>query len=115
MNPDYLVGRVIDNRYEILEIIGTGGMATVYKAKCRVLNRYVAIKVLKDSLKYDSDVVKKFNTESRAAAKLSHPNIVQVYDVGESGEFDYIVMEYVDGITLKEYIMKKGILDWEEA
>ncbi len=115
MNPDYLVGRVIDNRYEILEIIGTGGMATVYKAKCRVLNRFVAIKVLKDSLKYDSEVVKRFNTESRAAAKLSHPNIVQVYDVGESGEFDYIVMEYVDGVTLKEYIQKRGHLDWEEA
>lgn len=115
MNPDYLVGRVIDNRYEILDIIGTGGMATVYKAKCRVLNRYVAIKVLKDSLKYDSAVVKNFNTESRAAAKLSHPNIVQVYDVGESGEFDYIVMEYVDGVTLKEYIQKRGYLGWEEA
>ncbi|MDD6736112.1 MAG: Stk1 family PASTA domain-containing Ser/Thr kinase [Clostridiales bacterium] len=115
MNPDYLVGRVIGNRYEILEIIGTGGMATVYKAKCRVLNRYVAIKVLKDSLKYDSDVVKKFNAESRAAARLSHPNIVQIYDVGENGEFDYIVMEYVDGVTLKEYIQKKGRLPWEEA
>lgn len=115
MNSDYLVGRVIDNRYEILEIIGTGGMATVYKAKCRVLNRFVAIKVLKDAVKYDSAVVKKFNTESRAAAKLSHPNIVQIYDVGESGEFDYIVMEYVDGVTLKEYINKKCRLGWEEA
>ena len=115
MNSDYLVGRVIDNRYEILEIIGSGGMATVYKAKCRVLNRYVAIKVLKDSLKYDTEVVRKFNTESRAAARLSHPNIVQVYDVSENGDLDYIVMEYVDGMTLKEYISKKGRIPYEEA
>ncbi len=100
MNSDYLVGKFIgNNRYEIIEKIGTGGMATVYKAKCHVLNRYVAIKVLKDSLKFDVEVVKKFNTESRAAARLSHPNIVQVYDVGESDGLDYIVMEYVDGIT----------------
>ena len=115
MNSDYLVGTVLENRYEILEMIGSGGMATVYKAKCRVLNRYVAIKVLKDSLKYDSDVVKRFNAESRAAAGLSHPNIVQVYDVSEKGGLDYIVMEYIDGITLKDYIAKKGALPWEEA
>lgn len=110
MNSDYLIGKILDDRYEIVEKIGTGGMATVYKAKCRVLDRYVAIKILKDSLKYDPTVVKKFNTESRAAARLSHPNIVQVYDVSESGEIDYIVMEYVDGITLKEYIQDKGKL-----
>ncbi len=116
MNSDYLVGKFIgNNRYEIVEKIGTGGMATVYKAKCHVLNRFVAIKVLKDSLKFDTEVVKKFNTESRAAARLSHPNIVQVYDVGESDGLDYIVMEYVDGITLKEYIQKKGRLLWKEA
>lgn len=112
---DYLIGKVIDNRYEIVETVGTGGMATVYKAKCKVLDRFVAIKVLKDSLKHDIEVVKKFNTESRAAARLSHPNIVQVYDVSESGELDYIVMEYVDGITLKEYIANKGHLEPEEA
>jgi serine/threonine-protein kinase len=115
MNSDYLVGTVLENRYEILEMIGSGGMATVYKAKCRVLNRYVAIKVLKDSFKYDSEVVKRFNAESRAAAGLSHPNIVQVYDVSEKGGLDYIVMEYVDGITLKDYIAKRGALPWEEA
>ena len=115
MNSDYLVGTVLENRYEILEMIGSGGMATVYKAKCNVLNRFVAIKVLKDSLKYDSEVVKRFNAESRAAACLSHPNIVQVYDVSEQGGLDYIVMEYVDGITLKDYIAKKGALPWEEA
>ncbi|MBR5809216.1 MAG: protein kinase, partial [Clostridia bacterium] len=99
-----MIGKVIGNRYEIIEKVGTGGMATVYKAKCQVLDRFVAIKVLKDSLKHDIEVVKKFNTESRAAARLSHPNIVQVYDVSESGDIDYIVMEHVDGITLKEYI-----------
>jgi len=115
MNSDYLVGKIIDNRYEILEMIGSGGMATVYKAKCRVLNRNVAIKVLKDSLKFDAEVVKRFNTESRAAARLSHPNIVQVYDVGESDGLDYIVMELVEGITLSEYIKNKGRLLWEEA
>lgn len=115
MNSDYLVGKVIGNRYEIVEKVGVGGMAAVYKARCHVLNRYVAIKVLKDSLKFDTEVVKKFNTESRAAARLSHPNIVQVYDVGESDGLDYIVMEFVDGITLKEYIQKNGRLSWEEA
>ena len=115
MNSDYLVGTVLENRYEILEMIGSGGMATVYKAKCRVLNRFVAIKVLKDSLKYDMDVVKRFNAESRAAAGLSHPNIVQVYDVSEAGGLDYIVMEYVDGITLKDYIKRRGALPWKEA
>ena len=112
---DYLIGKVIDNRYEIVEKVGSGGMATVYKAKCQVLDRFVGIKVLKDSLKYDTEVVKKFNTESRAAARLSHPNIVQVYDVSEKGNIDYIVMEFVDGITLKEYIQQKGHLSPEEA
>ena len=95
MNSDYLVGTVLENRYEILEMISSGGMATVYKAKCRVLNRFVAIKVLKDSLKYDSEVAKRFNAEARAAACLSHQNIVQVYDVSEDGDLDYIVMEYI--------------------
>lgn len=112
---DYLIGKVIGNRYEIVEKVGTGGMAAVYKAKCKYLDRFVAIKILKDSLKNDTEVVKKFNTESRAAARLSHPNIVQVYDVSESGDLDYIVMEYVDGITLKEYITEKGHLLPEEA
>ncbi len=112
---DYLIGKVIGNRYEIIEKVGTGGMATVYKAKCQVLDRFVAIKVLKDSLKNDTEVVKKFNTESRAAARLSHPNIVQVYDVSESGDLDYIVMEHVDGITLKEYIARAGHLEPKEA
>lgn len=112
---DSLVGRVLGNRYEILEIIGTGGMATVYKARCKLLNRMVAVKVLKESLKDDPDIVKKFNTESQAAASLSHHNIVSIYDVGDDDGINYIVMEYVDGITLKEYINRKKKLDWHEA
>ncbi len=115
MNADYLVGKVIKGRYEVLEVIGTGGMATVYKARDRALSRFVAIKALKDSLKFDSEIVKRFNGESKAAARLSHPNIVQVYDVGEGEELDYIVMECVEGITLKEYITKNGKLSWEIA
>ena len=115
MNSEYLVGKLIDNRYEIHEIIGRGGMATVYRAKCRVLNRFVAIKVLKPSLKQDAEVIRRFNTESRAAAKLSHPNIVQVFDVGDSHGLDYIVMELVDGVTLSDYIQKNGPLSWEKA
>lgn len=115
MNSDFLVGKLIDNRYEIHEVIGQGGMATVYRAKCRVLNRFVAIKVLKQSLKQDAEVIKRFNTESRAAAKLSHPNIVQVFDVGDSHGLDYIVMEFVEGVTLSDYIKNNGPLPWEKA
>lgn len=111
-----LIGQVLGGRYEILEVIGSGGMATVYKARCRLLNRYVAIKVLKESLKNDMEVVKRFSTESRAAASLSHHNIVSVYDVGETENgLNYIVMEYIDGVTLKEYINRKYRLDWREA
>ncbi|HIU48852.1 MAG TPA: Stk1 family PASTA domain-containing Ser/Thr kinase [Candidatus Avimonoglobus intestinipullorum] len=115
MNSDNLVGTVLADRYEILEKVGTGGMATVYKARCRLLNRYVAIKVLKESLKTDEDIVKKFSVEAKAAAGLSHHNIVSVYDVGETDGLSYIVMEYVDGVTLKEYINKRGCLDWKQA
>ncbi len=111
-----LIGRTLGGRYEILEIIGNGGMATVYKAKCNLLNRYVAVKVLKETLRSDEEVVKRFITESRAAASMSHHNIVSVYDVGETEEgLNYIVMEYVDGMTLKEYIKRQGRLNWREA
>ena len=110
-----LTGRMLGNRYEVLEKIGTGGMATVYKAKCHLLNRFVAIKVLREELKGDEEIVKKFHVESQAAASLSHHNIVSIYDVGEEDGNNYIVMEYVDGITLKEYIKEKGVLDWREA
>lgn len=115
MNGDNLVGMMLGNRYEILEVIGVGGMATVYKAKCHLLNRYVAIKVLKDALKDDEELVHRFNSESQAAASLSHHNIVSIYDVGCDKGVNYFVMEYVDGITLKEYIKQKGHLDWREA
>ena len=115
MYSDNLVGKVLGDRYEILEKIGAGGMATVYKAHCRLLNRYVAIKVLKESLKNDPEIVKKFSVEAKAAAGLSHHNIVSVYDVGETDGLSYIVMEYVDGITLKEYLNKHTMLDWREA
>ncbi|MBS7298725.1 MAG: protein kinase [Eubacteriales bacterium] len=115
MSGEHLVGTVLDGRYEILEVIGVGGMATVYKARCKILNRFVAIKVLKDSLNNDEECLKRFLSESRSTAKLSHHNIVGIYDVGEESGMNYIVMELVDGITLKEYISMKGVLDWKEA
>ncbi len=108
-----LVGKMLDNRYEILEKIGNGGMATVYKAKCHVLNRYVAVKVLKDEFTTDSDFIKKFNSEAQAAASLAHPNIVSIYDVGNEDNLYYIVMELIQGKTLKEIIVEDGILSWK--
>lgn len=110
-----MVGALLDNRYELIELIGTGGMADVYKARCTLLNRNVAIKILKDEFKNDEEFVKRFNVESQAAAGLSHNNIVSVYDVGTQGEIHYIVMEYVEGITLKEYLKQNGPLPWERA
>lgn len=115
MNSDNLVGKTLANRYEILEKIGSGGMATVYKAKCNLLNRFVAIKVLRDSQASDEAVLHNFNKEAQSTASLSHHNIVSVYDVGEEDGLSYIVMEYIDGITLKEYIKEKGMLPWQEA
>ncbi len=108
-----LLGKMLNNRYEILEKIGNGGMATVYKAKCHVLNRYVAIKILKDEFTTDSDFIKKFNTEAQSAASLTHPNIVQVYDVCNEDNLYYIVMELIQGKTLKEIIVEDGILSWK--
>ena len=112
---DKYVGRVLDNRYEIIELIGTGGMALVYKARCHRLNRMVAIKILKDDLAGDDEFRRRFHTESQAVAMLSHPNIVAVYDVSRSGSTEYIVMELIEGITLKQYINRKGLLNWKEA
>ena len=109
------IGMMIDNRYEILEKIGTGGMSDVYKAKCHTLNRYVAIKVLKKEFSENASFVSKFRTEAQAAAGLMHPNIVNVYDVGEENGIYYIVMELVEGITLKKYIEKKSRLSVKEA
>lgn len=108
-----LEGRLLGNRYEILENVGNGGMATVYKAKCHVLNRYVAVKVLRDEFTTDDEFVKRFNTEAQSAASLTHPNIVSVYDVGSEGDIHYIVMELIKGKTLKEIINEDGALSWK--
>lgn len=112
-----LIGKIIGNRYEILEEVGLGGMATVYKAKDHVLNRLVAVKVLKDEFTTDTEFIKRFNTEAQAAASLSHPNIVSIYDVGHEDENNlyYIVMELVQGKTLKEIINSEGVLSWKWA
>ena len=112
---DKYIGRLLDNRYEILEVIGTGGMAVVYKAKCHRLNRLVAIKILKDEFSKDEEFRRRFQAESQSVAMLSHPNIVSVYDVSSSGDIDYIVMELIDGITLRQYMEKKGVLNWRET
>ena len=109
------IGKMLDNRYEILEVIGTGGMAVVFKAKCHRLNRLVAIKMLKRDLSEDAEFRRRFHDESQAVAMLSHPNIVAVYDVSRGGDMDYIVMELIDGITLKQYMARRGKLNWPEA
>ncbi|MBD5543685.1 MAG: Stk1 family PASTA domain-containing Ser/Thr kinase [Lachnospiraceae bacterium] len=109
------IGMLIGERYEILEKIGTGGMSDVYKAKCHKLNRFVAIKVLKQEFNENTNFVSKFRIEAQAAAGLAHPNIVNVYDVGEEEGIYYIVMELVEGITLKNYIEKKARLSVKEA
>jgi hypothetical protein len=98
-------GRILGNRYELLEKIGGGGMAIVYKAKCNLLNRFVAVKVLRSEFINDEEFVKRFRIEAQSAASLSHPNIVSIYDVGHEESIHYIVMEFVNGITLKDYIM----------
>ncbi len=108
-----LEGRLLGNRYEILENIGNGGMATVYKAKCHVLNRFVAVKVLREEFTTDEEFVKRFNTEAQAAASLTHPNIVSVFDVGSEGDLHYIVMELIKGKTLKDIINEDGALSWK--
>ncbi len=112
---DKLIGKMLDNRYEVLEVIGVGGMAIVYKAMCHRLNRYVAIKVMKEEYAGDEEFRKRFFDESQAVAMLSHPNIVGVYDVSRSGDIEYIVMELIDGITLKDYLAHRGALSWKET
>lgn len=107
--------RLLAGRYELIEKIGEGGMAIVYKAKCRLLNRYVAIKILRPEFTKDEQFVENFRRESQAAAGLSHPNIVSVYDVGQEGNIHFIVMELVEGKTLSELIEEKGRLDYKEA
>lgn len=110
-----LIGRVLGNRYEIIEKIGAGGMAVVYKGRCRLLNRYVAIKVLRTDTEMTEDFIKRFKVEAQSAGSLSHPNIVSIYDVGNEGNINYIVMEYVEGYTLKEVITKSDRLTWRAA
>ncbi len=114
-NMDRYLGQTLDNRYELLEVIGSGGMAVVYKALCHRLNRYVAVKILKDEFANDDEFREHFRAESQAVAMLSHPNIVAVYDFSKSSECQYIVMELLEGITLKQYMQKKGALSWKEA
>ena len=109
-----LEGKFLGNRYEIIEKIGNGGMATVYKAKCHVLNRYVAVKILRDEFTTDQEFIKRFEVEAQSAASITHPNIVSVYDVGVDGNLYYIVMELIQGKTLKEIILEEeGPLPWK--
>ena len=112
---DRYIGQMLDDRYEILEVLGTGGMAVVYKAKCHRLNRMVAIKILRDENMQDDDFRRRFHAEGQAVGMLSHPNIVSVYDVSSVNGVDYIVMELVEGITLKQYMERKGVLNWKET
>jgi len=112
---DNYVGKRLDGRYEIREIIGVGGMAVVYKAYDNIDDRIVSVKILKDEFLQNEEFRRRFKNESKAIAVLSHPNIVKVYDVSLGDKLQYIVMEYVEGITLKEYIEQQGVLDWKEA
>ena len=113
---DQYIGKFLDDRYEILDVLGTGGMAVVYKAKCHRLNRMVAVKILKPELAQDEEIRNRFHDESQAVAKLNHPNIVNVFDVNQSDGVEYIVMELIEGITLKQYMRKRGSsLNWREA
>ena len=114
-NMDKYLGKMLDDRYEIMEVIGVGGMAVVYKAMCHRLNRYVAIKILRDEFAEDAEFRKRFQTEAQAVAMLSHPNIVSVYDVSHTAGVEYIVMELIEGVTLMQYMQKKGALSWKEA
>lgn len=110
-----MVGQMLDDRYELLEVIGEGGMAIVYKALCHRLNRYVAVKIMREEMAADEEFRRRFCAESQAVAMLSHPNIVSVYDVSHSDAMEYIVMELIDGITLKQYMDRRGALSWKET
>lgn len=114
-NMDNLVGKRLDGRYELQEIIGVGGMAVVYKAYDNIEDRIVAVKILKEEFGKNEDFLRRFQNESKAIAVLSHPNIVKVYDVSFGDMLQYIVMEYIDGVTLKEYIEQQGSLSWKDA
>ena len=112
---DKYIGKKLDGRYEIQELIGVGGMANVYKAHDRAANRTVAVKILRDEYLSNEELLRRFKNESKAIAVLSHPNIVKVYDVIFADKVYAIVMEYIDGITLKEYIEQQHVLKWKEA
>ncbi len=113
---DRYIGKLLDGRYELVEILGVGGMAVVYRAKDCILNRFVAIKIMKDEFTNDEEFRRRFRNESQAAAQLSHNNIVQVFDVSPpSSHMQYIVMELIEGITLKDYLLRKGRLSWQET
>ena len=112
---DKYLGKRLDGRYEIKEIIGVGGMACVYKAYDTIDDRIVSVKILKDEYMANEEFTRRFKNESKAIAILSHPNIVKVYDVSFGERFQYIVMEYIDGITLKEYIDQQKEIKWKEA
>lgn len=114
-NEKNYIGVLLDDRYEILEKIGEGGMAVVYKAFCHRLSRFVAVKIMREEMAADEEFKRRFCAESHAIATLSHPNIVAVYDVSHSDDVEYIVMELVDGITLKQYMDKRGAISWKEA
>ena len=114
-NMDKYLGTTLDDRYEIQEVIGAGGMAVVYKATDNRLNRFVAVKILREELARDDEFRRRFQTEAQAVAMLSHPNIVSVYDVSHSDSVEYIVMELIEGVTLMQYMQRKGTLGWKEA
>ena len=114
-STDKYIGKMLDDRYEIIKLIGSGGMANVYKALCHRLNRYDAVKIMRDETAQNEEFRKRFRAESQAVAMLSHPNIVSVYDVSHSDDVEYIVMELIDGITLKEYLHQKGAIAPSEA
>ena len=114
-NQDKYIGRVLDERYEILELIGEGGMSVVYRATDKRLNRSVAVKIMRDEMAEDEEFRRNFCAEAHAVAMLSNPNIVGVYDVSHSDDIEYIVMELVDGITLRQYMDKRGVLNWREV
>lgn len=115
MENDKYIGRLLGGRYELIDVVGVGGMAVVYRARDTVLGRYVAIKILKEEFARDPDIRRRFAIESRAVAKLSHHNIVSIFDVGNEDGTDYIVMELIEGVTLKEYLQQKGRLSWQES
>lgn len=114
-NNEKFIGQMLEGRYEIMEVIGEGGMAVVYRALDHRLNRYVAVKVMREEMANDEEFRRRFNAESQAVAMLSHPNIVDVHDVSHNDELEYIVMELIIGITLKEYMDHRGAIPWKEA